>query len=211
MIQRASERALEHGVSLSHVLDMVAAFRRGDRETPVVLMGYLNPIEVMGYDAFSQRSAAVGVDGVLTVDLPPEEGGELLERMRAQGVDPIFLVAPTSSEPRIRTICLSARGFVYYVSVKGVTGAVNLDLEPLAAKLQLIREATELPVGVGFGIKDPSTAAAVARVADAVIVGIALVQRMEELRQWPDSIPAEIAGLVRAMRKAMDAHPAHVD
>lgn len=204
VIQRASERALEHRISLSDVLGMVKEFRRADEETPVVLMGYLNPIEIMGYRQFSERAAEVGVDGVLSVDLPPEEGGELLGQLARVGVDPIFLLAPTSTAERIRRICAAARGFVYYVSVKGVTGASHLDIEDVAAKLQPIRAATELPVGVGFGIKDPTTAAAVSEFADAVVVGSALVGRMETLADQPERIPKTISRVLSAMREAMD-------
>jgi len=204
VIQQACERALVHHVSLRRVLDMVRAFRRDDDATPVVLMGYLNPVEVMGYEPFAAAAARAGVDGVLTVDLPPEEGGELVAHLRRYGVDPIFLLAPTTSEARVNKVCESASGFVYYVSLKGVTGAATLDIAAVADKVQTIRAATKLPIGVGFGIRDGAAAARVAAVADAVIVGSALVSRIGALADAPDKIPAEAAGLIAEMRRAMD-------
>ena len=205
VIQRASERALVHHTSLRDVFDIVHEFRQGDAHTPVVLMGYLNPIEVMGYREFAGAAAQAGVDGVLTVDLPPDEGHDLLVALRAVDVDPIYLIAPTSSPARIEKICSAASGFVYYVSLKGVTGAAHLDLVPVEQKLALIRERTSLPVGVGFGIRDAPTAARVARIADAVIVGSALVSRIEELADRPDEIAPALGALVGEMRSAMDA------
>ncbi len=205
VIQRASERALVHHTSLRDVLDMVSEFRQRDAQTPVVLMGYLNPIEVMGYQAFANAAAQSGVDGVLTVDLPPEEGHDLLAALQAVDVDPIYLIAPTSSRARIEKICSVASGFVYYVSLKGVTGAAHLDLDPVEHNLALIRQITTLPVGVGFGIRDAATAARVARVADAVIVGSALVSRIEELAGRPNEIAPALGALLGEMRSAMDA------
>ncbi len=205
VIQRASERALEHHVGLHDVLDMVRRFREQDADTPVVLMGYLNPIEVMGYEAFAAAAAEAGVDGALTVDIPPEEGGGFVQALRAEAVDPIFLLAPTSTEERIGRICAAASGFVYYVSLKGVTGAGHLDLDAVAAKLTQIRGATELPVGVGFGIKDAETAAAMSRMADAVVVGSALVGRIEALADRPEQIAPQISGFLEGLRAAMDA------
>jgi len=207
VIQRASERALEHHVSLRDVLRMVREFRRTDHDTPVVLMGYLNPIEVLGYGEFAQQAEEAGVDGVLTVDLPPEESGSLLASLGTTGIDPIFLVAPTTTDERIRRICAVASGFVYYVSIKGVTGASHLDLSVVAEKLDHIRAATTLPLGVGFGIKDAATAAQVSELADAVIVGSALVKRVEELANRPQAVATEVAKLIAAMRRSMDAKP----
>jgi tryptophan synthase alpha chain len=204
VIQRASERALANHVSLHDVLGMVRDFRQGDPHTPVVLMGYLNPIEVMGYQAFTQAAQAAGVDGVLVVDSPPEEGHELLQAIREHALDQIYLVAPTSTPQRIERICNAAGGFVYYVSVKGVTGASHLDLEGVKAKLMQIRAKTELPVGVGFGIKDAQTAAAVSKIADAVVVGSALVSRVETLADQPDRIAGVLSELLGEMRSAMD-------
>lgn len=204
VIQRASERALEHQVSLHDVLEMVKVFRSDDTETPVILMGYLNPIEVMGYEEFARVASEVGVDGVLTVDLPPEEGHDLVQSLRQQGLDPIFLIAPTSNSERLRMITDSASGFIYYVSLKGVTGAANLVVEKVEEKLAEIRAVTELPLGVGFGIKDENMAASMARIADAVVVGSALVSRIEENLQQPDKILDEAGDLIQRMRTAMD-------
>ena len=205
VIQRACERALRQGVSLRQVLELVQAFRRKDPTTPLVLMGYLNPIERMGYRDFAQAAAAAGVDGVLTVDLPPEEAQELLKALLAVDLDPIFLLAPTSTPERIQQVAALARGYLYYVSLKGVTGAATLDVPDVGQKLEVIRRYTDLPIGVGFGIKDAASAAAVARLADAVVVGSALVSRIERLADEPERLQAEIAGLLAAMRRAMDA------
>jgi tryptophan synthase alpha chain len=204
VIQRASERALAHHVSLHDVLAMVHDFRQRDADTPVVLMGYLNPIEVMGYQTFATAANAAGVDGVLIVDLPPEEGHELLLTLRENSLDQIYLLAPTSTPERIARICAAAGGFVYYVSVKGVTGASHLDLDGVTAKLSEIRANTKLPVGVGFGIKDAQTAAAVSKVADAVVVGSALVSRVEALAERPTEIAAALVEILSEMRNAMD-------
>lgn len=204
VIQRASERALEHHVSLRDVMQMVSRFRELDNETPVVLMGYLNPIEILGYETFAEQAAEAGVDGILVVDLPPEEGAELLEAMKGRGLDQIYLIAPTSTPERIKTICDAAGGFVYYVSVKGVTGASHLDLQTVESKLRDIRAVTNLPVGVGFGIKDAQTAAAVSRLADAVVVGSALVSRVEALAEEPEKIGRALEEVIASMRKAMD-------
>ena len=204
VIQRASERALAHHVSLHHVLTMVREFRQRDNGTPVVLMGYLNPIEVMGYQTFAEAAQAAGVDGALVVDIPPEEGHELLQTLHEHELDQIYLLAPTSTPQRIERICQAAGGFVYYVSVKGVTGASHLDLAGVKAKLSEIRTKTDLPVGVGFGIKDAQTAAAVARIADAVVVGSALVSRLEAFAERPAEIAGTLSELLTEMRTAMD-------
>ncbi|MBK1717925.1 tryptophan synthase subunit alpha [Thiocystis violacea] len=205
VIQRATERALANGVSLTHVLAMVRDFRERDPETPVVLMGYLNPIEVMGYADFSEQAQAAGVDGALIVDVPPEEGHELVTTMKAHGLDLVYLLAPTSTEARIARIGEVASGFVYYVSVKGVTGAGNLDATDVAEHVAAIKSIISLPVGVGFGIKDAETAARVAGVADAVIVGSAIVGRIESLAATPERIPGEIADFLAGLRTAIDA------
>jgi len=204
VIQAACERALIHHTSLRNVLDMVKQFREQNKDTPVILMGYLNPIEVMGYEIFAEAAAHAGVDGVLTVDLPPEEAADMVAALRIHKVDPIFLLAPTSTEERIRKICELASGFLYYVSFKGVTGANRLDVAAVAEKLQQVRAHTELPVGVGFGIRDPESAAQVAAVADAVVVGSVLVKKMEEMAEQPDKIESGVADILSAMRRAMD-------
>ena len=205
VIQKATERALEHGVSLDDVLLMVQRFRDQDGETPVVLMGYLNPVEVMGYRTFAESAAAAGVDGVLTVDMPPEESHDLVAALKQQGIDPIYLLAPTSDASRIASICNLASGFVYYVFIKGVTGAAHFDLEPVRRKLDEIRGVATLPVGVGFGIKDAETAAAVATVADAVIVGSAIVSRIEAMADDPVALSNELRAFISSLRKAVDA------
>ena len=204
VIQRATERALAQGVRLADVLEMVRMFRERDSETPVVLMGYLNPIEIMGYAAFAERAQAAGVDGALIVDVPPEEGHELVTTLKAQGLDLVYLLAPTSTDDRIKRIGSVASGFVYYVSVKGVTGAANLDTADVAEHLAHIRSAVELPVGVGFGIRDAETAARVAEVADAVIVGSAIVGRIEALAETPERIPETVAAFLAELRTAID-------
>ena len=204
VIQQACERALEHHTSLRHVLEMVREFREKNSDTPVVLMGYLNPVEVMGYADFARSAADAGVDGVLTVDLPPEEGHDLVAELRNNGIDPIFLIAPTTGPARIERICKAASGFVYYVSLKGVTGAATLDTNEVAAKVAEIKAVTDLPVGVGFGIRDAASAAAIAEVADAVVVGSALVRRIAENASDEDAMQRKVAGLLSAMRVAMD-------
>jgi tryptophan synthase alpha chain len=208
VIQRASERALEYHVSLRDVLDMVRRFRQMDSDTPVVLMGYLNPIEIMGYQSFADQAAEAGVDGVLVVDLPPEEGHEFHQILKENALDQIYLIAPTSTEDRIQRICELTGGFVYYVSVKGVTGASHLNLESLEEKLKQVRQKTDLPVGVGFGIKDAKTAAAVSQIADAVVVGSALVSRVEAFADQPDKIGGVLRELLSSMRQAMDSSEA---
>lgn len=204
VIQKASERALQHHTNLHDVFGMVKAFREDDNETPVVLMGYLNPIEVMGYADFARQAGAAGVDGVLTVDLPPEEAGELVAEFAKHTIDPIFLIAPTTTDARMQTICNASGGFVYYVSLKGVTGATTLDTTAVAEKVSQIRSHTDMPVGVGFGIKDAATAAAIAEVADAVVVGSALVRQVEAHADKPEKISQAICSLLAEMRKAMD-------
>jgi tryptophan synthase alpha chain len=205
VIQKACERALSAGASLSAVLTMVAEFRRQNTQTPVILMGYLNPIEIMGYQSFACQAVAQGVDGVLTVDMPPEEAEPLVVACREAGLERIFLLAPTSSEERIERICALGSGFIYYVSLKGVTGAHTLDVEDVGRHVAMIRRYTTLPVGVGFGIRDAESAAAVAAIADAVVVGSTLVRRIEQCLDTPEAIPEEIGALLHTMRIAMDA------
>lgn len=204
VIQKASERALAHHVSLRDVMAMVAEFRRQDDLTPVVLMGYLNPIEVMGYQTFATAAAAAGVDGVLTVDMPPEESEPLVAVMRTAQLDPIFLLAPNTGEARIEQICQQAGGFIYYVAVKGITGSAQLDTTEVAERIALIKSKTSLPVGVGFGIKDGTSAAAVAAVTDAVVVGSALVSRLDAASANSESLPQIAADFITELRQAMD-------
>ncbi|HUL10819.1 MAG TPA: tryptophan synthase subunit alpha [Methylococcaceae bacterium] len=205
VIQRASERALIHKTSLRRVLEMVKAFRQSDAETPIVLMGYLNPIECMGYRAFVEKARDAGVDGVLTVDLPPEESADLMPLLADAGIDPIFLLAPNSTEARIRKMAKLGRGYLYYVSLKGVTGASHLDLGDVERKLAEIRHLTDLPIGVGFGVKNAETAKAVSRLADAVVVGSALVGKIEQSADNTAQALADITATLRSMRAAMDA------
>jgi tryptophan synthase alpha chain len=201
-IQRSSERALKHRTSLAVVLDTVARFRQTDASTPVVLMGYANPIEAMGYEPFAARAQQVGVDGVLVVDYPPEEGAELAAQLKPRDIDSIFLISPTSDESRVERIGRAASGYIYYVSLKGVTGASTIDLVELGAKIPQLRSHIQLPIGVGFGIRDAQTARSVARLSDAVVIGSRLVQEIET--SAPDMLLANVRGLVGGIRKAID-------
>ena len=201
-IQRASERALKHHVGLHHVLDMVAEFRRKNSHTPVVLMGYGNPIEAMGWETFANRCAEVGVDGVLTVDFPPEESHEAFTHLEAHGIDPIFLLAPTTRDDRVQQVAKLARGYVYYVSLKGVTGAGNLDLSAIEQKLPQLRRHIKLPIGVGFGIRDGATASAVAKLCNGVVVGSRIVQEIENSNE--QEVVANVGRLVKELRQAID-------
>jgi len=202
-IQRSSERALVHGVGLSDVFGFVAEFRESDKETPVVLMGYANPIEAMGYENFASQAQAAGVDGVLVVDYPPEESGDLTRQLKKRAIDSIFLLAPTTPEARMDTVARVASGYVYYVALKGVTGASHIDMQEVAKKLPQIRAHVKLPIGVGFGIRDGETARAVAEVSDAVIIGSRLVEEIEQAQ--PESVIADVSELIRDIRQAMDA------
>ena len=201
-IQRASERALKARTTLHGVLSAVAAFRSQDASTPVVLMGYANPIEAMGTQRVAQEAADAGVDGVLVVDYPPEEGSELLAQLRQRGLDSIYLVSPTSEEERIEQVGRVASGYIYYVSLKGVTGASHLDLGAVSARLPLIRSHIKLPIGVGFGIRDAQTARAVAQVSDAVVIGSRIVQEIEQ--SSADEVVGKVKSLVGEIRRAMD-------
>jgi tryptophan synthase alpha chain len=203
-IQLACERALLHGTSLWNVVEMVAEFRKRDTTTPVVLMGYLNPIEARGLDAFAAYAKAAGVDGVLIVDVAVEEAPEIAPCLRAHGLDCIFLLAPTSSAERIAAIAHEASGYLYYVSLKGVTGAATLDVGSVAAKLDEIRAQTDLPIAVGFGIRDAASAAAVARIADGVVVGSALVSQIEKHQNEAQKLPELLRAQLAEMRAAID-------
>ena len=205
VIQLACERALEHNVSLTDILSMVASFRVSNNDTPVVLMGYLNPIIKMGYAVFAKKAAESGVDGVLIVDLPPEEGHGLLREMKSNQLDSVYLIAPTTTEARIKDICNASSGYVYYVSVKGVTGSASLDVNSVSEKLSLIRQMSNIPVGVGFGIKDAESAAAVSKVADGVIVGSVLVNAIAENAENDTQICNKLHQIISSMRQAMDA------
>ena len=205
VIQHAMERALEHNVSLTDVMAMVTEFRKTDSNTPVLLMGYLNPVEVMGYANFAENAAKSGVDAVLLVDIPPEEATELLKELKKHELDMIFLVSPTTSEERIELVAKHSGGFIYYVSLKGVTGAGNLDTDMVKQRVELIKKHSNMPVGVGFGIKDAESASQVAKVADAVVIGSAIVKLVEANQDSDGGIISSICDLLANIRQAMDA------
>ncbi|MDT8998794.1 tryptophan synthase subunit alpha [Paucibacter sp. APW11] len=202
VIQRAAERALAKGVGLSDVLGYVREFRARNASTPVVLMGYANPIECYGLERFVQDAKAAGVDGVLVVDYPPEECERFAAALQAAEMDPIFLLAPTSTEARMARIGKVASGYVYYVSLKGVTGAGHLDTEAVAAMIPRIKAHVKVPVGVGFGIRDAASAQAVARVSDGVVIGSRLVQLLET--EPSDNVASKGAEFIREIRAALD-------
>ena len=209
VIQAAAERALEFDISLDDVFNNVADFRKLDDVTPIIMMGYLNLIEVAGYDNFAARAAEAGIDGVITVDMPPEEADDYIAALKSHGLAPVFLIAPTTTSERIGKIGAVADGFVYYVSLKGVTGAANLDVDSVAEKLAEIRQQIDLPLGVGFGISNAETAALVSACSDAVVVGSAIVKRMA-MHQTHDAAQTEniirdVSELLNGMREAMDA------
>jgi tryptophan synthase alpha chain len=201
-IQRSSERALKHGTSLRTILALVAEFRERDNTTPVVLMGYANPIEAMGEEAFAEGAKRAGVDGVLVVDCPPEEGEPLVKMLAERGIDSVFLVSPTTVDARLDQIARLARGYIYYVSLKGVTGSANLDVGELRARLPHIRARVRVPVGIGFGIRDAATARAVAEVSDAVVIGSRLVQEIEQ--SDAGNVFDRVSGFMREIRTALD-------
>ncbi len=207
VIQKAGEKALSLGIGTSQVLAMVKAFRATDHHTPVVLMGYANPVErydlLHGKDAFIRDAAAAGVDGVLVVDYPPEECGDFAATLREHGMDLIFLLAPTSTDERMAQVNRVASGYVYYVSLKGVTGAGTLDTAAVEAMLPRIRQHVSLPVGVGFGIRDAQTARAIGRVADAVVIGSRIIQLIED--QPRAGVADTAAAFLRDIRAALDA------
>lgn len=204
VIQRASERALVHKVGLRHVLAMVKEFRQQDDKTPIILMGYANPIEAMGIEKFADAAKDAGIDGMLTVDYPPEESTEFNAMLKARDIDPVFLLSPTTDKARVDIIVNQASGFIYYVSLKGVTGSKNLDIVEVADRVASIRSQTNLPIGVGFGVRDASTAKAVASVADAVVVGSRMVQEVEI--STADNVVANLMALTAELRAAIDAN-----
>jgi tryptophan synthase alpha chain len=202
-IQRSSERALKNGIGLADVLNFVVDFRKKDSTTPVVLMGYANPIEAMGVEKFVAAAKAAGVDGVIVVDYPPEECGPFADLCGKAGIDCIFLLAPTSTDARIREVARVGTGYLYYVSLKGVTGVKSVDAEEVAAQLPRLRSASKLPVGVGFGIKDAESARAIGRIADAVIIGSRIVQEIESA--GAGQAVARVKALLAPIRKALDS------
>ncbi|MDP2824530.1 MAG: tryptophan synthase subunit alpha [Sulfuritalea sp.] len=202
-IQRASERALAHGMSLRRVLALVREFRQENATTPVVLMGYANPVEAYGVEAFAHDAQEAGVDGVLVVDYPPEECAGFAAVMKQAQIDPIFLLAPTSTEQRYDEVARIGSGYIYYVSLKGVTGSGNLDLDEVARRIPLIREKVGMPVGVGFGIRDGATAARIAAVADAVVIGSRIIEEIES--GDAQAAPQRVTAFLSRVRAAMDA------
>ncbi|BAU57722.1 tryptophan synthase subunit alpha [Halorhodospira halochloris] len=204
VIQAACLRALQAGTSVQDLFAAVREFRRQDTQTPVVFMGYANTLEAIGYKSYVEQAAAAGVDGLLTVDLPPDEAGELTGIAAEAGVELIYLVAPNTSEQRLEYISKAAGGFIYAVALKGVTGAANLDTDLVAGQVAAIRNASQLPVAVGFGVRDPQGAAAVARVADGVVVGSALVQMIADYGTAPD-LAQRLQDAAAALRRGMDA------
>ena len=202
VIQRSSERALKHGVSLRDVLGNVVEFRKTDRVTPIVIFGYANPIEAMGLERFADAAKKADADGVLVVDYPPEEAQPLVKLLDERGLDTIFLLAPTTTDDRLGQVAKLGRGYLYYVSLRGVTGAANIDLSDVAARVKHVRGFARLPVGVGFGIRDPQSARAVGAVADAVVIGSALIQEIEKAPR--DQVAARVTRFLAPIREALD-------
>ena len=203
VIQRSSERALKFGVGLNDVLSYVSDFRKTNKTTPVVLMGYANPIERMGVKVFAERASTAGMDGVLVVDYPPEESHEFVQAMDASGIDVIYLLSPTSSPDRIKLVSAAARGYIYYVSLKGVSGAANIDTSEVESMIAKIKSQTNLPVGVGFGIRDGETAKRIAGFADAVVIGSRIIQEIEA--STPETAVEKVRLLLKNIRETMDA------
>ncbi len=205
VIQRASERALAHKMSLRRTLEIATEFRKTDQETPVVLMGYLNPIEAMGYEDFANAAQRADIDGVLTVDLPPEEGLECSALLKARGVDPIFLLAPNSTDERVIKMDTAGSGYIYYVSLKGVTGAGHLNAIDVQNKVEQIKINTRLPIAIGFGVKDAATAKTIANIGDGVVIGSALISKVEENLDDLERASNEIIELLASIRQALDS------
>ena len=203
VIQRAGERALKHGVGLSDVLSMVREFRKGDQATPVVIMGYANPIEAMGAEKFIANAKAADIDGVIVVDYPPEECGDFAAAAKKHDIDPIFLLAPTSTDERINEVARMGSGYLYYVSLRGITGAAHLDFSEVTARIPRIRAATRLPIGVGFGIRDAESARRIAQTADAVVIGSRIIQEIEA--GAADQAVSRVKAFLKPIRQALDA------
>jgi tryptophan synthase alpha chain len=202
VIQRSSERALKHGVSLKDVLGYITEFRKKDAVTPVVVFGYANPIEAMGVERFADAAKTAGADGALVVDYPPEEAQPLVKLLDARGLDTIFLLSPTTTDERLGQVAKLGRGYLYYVSLRGVTGAAHIDLADVAARVKHVRGFAKLPVGVGFGIRDAQGARAIGAVADAVVIGSALIQEIEKSPR--DQVAAKIGQFLSPIREALD-------
>lgn len=207
VIQKGAERALLQGTTLSDVLDLVTQFRETDKDTPVVLMGYLNPMEIMGYECFADNAGAAGVDGVLIVDMPPTESSEMVALLRSKQIDTIFLVAPTTSPERAAAISQQCSGYLYYVSLKGVTGAAITDPESISRNVNSLRDLSSLPIVIGFGIKDDNSAATMAELADGIVIGSALVSKISELEDKPEQTTLNIdntVGLIGSIRNRIN-------
>ncbi len=204
IIQRASDRAVKRGVGLIDVFNTVKKFRESNQQTPVVLMGYANPIEAMGIQEFVKQAKTSGVDGVLVVDYPPEEAEEFSQILATQNIHPIFLLAPTTSSQRVQSIAQHAKGYVYYVSLNGVTGAAHLDTTQVKQRIQSLRKHIAIPIGVGFGIRDADTAVTLAETADAIVIGSRLVQLIEE--SPADQIESTLRTWIHEVRNALDTH-----
>jgi tryptophan synthase alpha chain len=202
VIQRSGERALKHGVGLSDVLKLVSEFRKSDTATPVVLMGYANPIEAMGTARFVAAAKAAGVDGVIVVDYPPEECEPFAAMAQKAGIDPVFLLAPTSTDKRIEQVARVGSGYLYYVSLRGITGAANIDFSEISSRIPRIRAATRLPIGVGFGIRDAESARRVAQSADAVVIGSRIIQEIEA--GAAEGAVARVKAFLQPIREALD-------
>lgn len=201
-IQRSSERALQHHIGLKDVLALVTEFRTTNADTPVVLMGYANPIEAMGRGNFAMSAMKAGVDGILIVDYPPEECEEWVQQLVDHAIDPIFLLSPTTPKARVEKVAKLAKGYVYYVSLKGVTGASHLDLDDVRNKLAEVRACITIPIGVGFGIRDRAAAKAVAELADAVVVGSRIIEEIENSTRF--ALLDNVSSLVKSLRAALD-------
>ncbi|MBI1943327.1 MAG: tryptophan synthase subunit alpha [Betaproteobacteria bacterium] len=202
VVQRSGERALKNGVGLSDVLTLVKSFREKDSNTPLVLMGYANPLEAMGLERFVREAGSAGVDGVIVVDYPPEECAEFTALAKSNGIDPIFLLAPTSTDERIRQIARVASGYLYYVSLTGITGAGHIDVSDVAAHIPKLRAASSLPIGVGFGIRDAASARRIAELADAVVIGSRVIQEIESAA--PEEAEARVKAFLASIRAALD-------
>ena len=202
-VQRAAQRALAKGMTLKGTLELIRAFREGDRDTPIILMGYLNPLVTWGFEPFARDAAAAGVDGLIVVDCPPEEADPLADALEAHGMSLIFLTTPTTDDKRLPTVIRRASGFVYYVSGAGVTGVKEADADAVAPHVERIRKASGLPVAVGFGIKTPERAAAIAKVADAVVVGSALVDEVAEAVNLNEDVTGRVLSKVDSLAKAV--------
>ena len=204
VIQAASERVLADGVRMPHIFELAKQFRETNTTTPLILMGYANPIEIMGHERFAQLASESGIDGVITVDMPPEESVDLSAAFAKQSIDPIFLLSPTTPDHRVEAVTRYGSGFIYYVSLKGVTGSSQLDTGEVAARVEHIKTLTDIPVGVGFGISDASSAASVAKLADAVVVGSAIVKRIADCGQDRASLLDEVPAFVASLRQGVD-------